>query len=92
LLASTPKTEFQDFADTTVSKAAELFGPGSAQQQAVVSAWDEVGIKAGAAAAPIARAPASDAGLAALTKQIAALSAQITALTKQPKTGKAKKK
>jgi Zn-dependent metalloprotease len=93
LRASNPKTQFQDFADTTVSKAGELFGPRSMQQQAVVSAWDTVGIKAGAVPAKVAGAPASDAdaGLAALTKQIAALSAQITALTKQGKTGKAKK-
>jgi Zn-dependent metalloprotease len=93
LLASNPKTQFQDFADTTFSKAGELFGPRSMQQQAVVSAWDAVGIKAGAVPARVAGAPASDAdaGLAALTKQIAALSAQITALTKQGKTGKAKK-
>ncbi|MFI1991735.1 M4 family metallopeptidase [Actinoplanes sp. NPDC020271] len=42
--ASTPTTDFQGFADTTFAKAAELFGAGSSQQQAVKEAWAQVGI------------------------------------------------
>jgi Zn-dependent metalloprotease len=44
LRASTPTTEFQEFAETTYAKAGELFGAASAEQTAVQSAWDEVGI------------------------------------------------
>ena len=45
LRASTPTTQFQDFADTTYHKAAELYGAGGTQQQSVQSAWAGVGIE-----------------------------------------------
>jgi Zn-dependent metalloprotease len=45
LQASTPTTKFQEFADTTYLKAGQLYGPQSAEQQAVLSAWKEVGIR-----------------------------------------------
>ena len=45
LRSSNPKTGFQEFADTTFAQADKLFGAGSAEQQAVLSAWQEVGIK-----------------------------------------------
>lgn len=45
LRASNPTTQFQGFADTTYRKAAELFGADSAEQQAVMAAWDQVGIQ-----------------------------------------------
>lgn len=45
LKASTSTTEFQDFADTTYRKAAELYGADSTQQQAVKGAWAQVGIQ-----------------------------------------------
>jgi Zn-dependent metalloprotease len=44
LKASTATTDFQEFADTTYTKAGELYGAASSQQTAVQSAWDEVGI------------------------------------------------
>ena len=44
LKASTEKTEFQEFADTTHQAAGRLYGAGSAPQQAVRVAWKEVGI------------------------------------------------
>ncbi|GIF25696.1 Zn-dependent metalloprotease [Actinoplanes tereljensis] len=47
LRASTSTTNFQQFADTTFSKAGELYGASSPQQQAVRAAWDEVGIRVG---------------------------------------------
>jgi Zn-dependent metalloprotease len=45
LRASTVRTEFQAFADTTVLKAGQLFG--SREQEAVRDAWHGVGIRAG---------------------------------------------
>ena len=44
LRASTPTTDFQGFADTTHAKAGELYGLDSAEQKAVQTAWDGVGI------------------------------------------------
>jgi Zn-dependent metalloprotease len=45
LQASTSTTNFQEFADTTYMKADQLYGSQSPEQQAVVSAWKEVGIR-----------------------------------------------
>jgi Zn-dependent metalloprotease len=45
LQASTGTTDFQEFADTTYLKAGQLYGSQSAEQQAIVSAWKEVGIR-----------------------------------------------
>lgn len=47
LKASTERTEFQEFADTTSQMAGRLYGTGSTQQQAVRAAWKEVGIRVG---------------------------------------------
>ncbi|MCW2701724.1 MAG: peptidase thermolysin [Blastococcus sp.] len=44
LRASTSTTEFQEFAETTASKAAQRYGTGSAEQKAVREAWEQVGI------------------------------------------------
>jgi len=44
LRASTPTTDFQEFAETTHAKAGELYGIDSAEQKAVQTAWDGVGI------------------------------------------------
>jgi Zn-dependent metalloprotease len=44
LRASTPTTEFQEFADTTHLKAGQLFGTAGPEQKAVEAAWDGVGI------------------------------------------------
>ncbi|MET0676004.1 MAG: M4 family metallopeptidase, partial [Bradyrhizobium sp.] len=45
LLASTTTTNFQQFADITYLKSGELYGQQSKEQAAVLSAWDEVGIR-----------------------------------------------
>lgn len=92
LKASDSEAQFQDFAHTTVQKAGELFGVGSAEQSAVLAAWQEVevsvrGVPIGTARV---RSRAADEngglgrqdGLAALTRQIGALSAKVTALAK----------
>ena len=45
LKASSPTTDFQQFADTTYMKAGQLYGAGSNVQKAVANAWQEVGLK-----------------------------------------------
>jgi Zn-dependent metalloprotease len=52
------QSDFQDAANVTFQVAGELFGTGSRQQQAVRTAWDEVGIQVSAAAPRRAPAPA----------------------------------
>jgi Zn-dependent metalloprotease len=82
LKASSVRTQFQEFADTTYFKAAELYGAGSTEQQAVLAAWQEVGIRiSGVPAAAGARVGGD--GLMALTQQIEALSAEVNALAKE---------
>jgi Zn-dependent metalloprotease len=46
LRASTPTTDFAGFAETTISKAGELYGVGGSQQTAVREAWRRVGVGA----------------------------------------------
>ena len=98
LLASNAKTQFQDFADTTYMKADQLYGAGSAEQQAVAAAWREVGVRiSGVATGPARRSSATPGhngdgdSLAALTKQIAALSNQVKALAKDVAAVKARR-
>ncbi|MDB5582597.1 MAG: family peptidase [Bradyrhizobium sp.] len=45
LKASSETTNFQEFADTTYLKAGQLYTSNSTEQQAVVAAWKEVGIR-----------------------------------------------
>jgi Zn-dependent metalloprotease len=45
LKASTAKTQFQEFADTTYEKAGYLYGTNSLERQAVLTAWGGVGIR-----------------------------------------------
>ena len=45
LKASSPSTNFQEFADTTYLKAGQLYATNGTEQQAVVAAWKEVGIR-----------------------------------------------
>jgi Zn-dependent metalloprotease len=45
LQASNLTTNFQEFADTTYLKAGQLYGSQGTEQQAVLSAWKEVGIR-----------------------------------------------
>jgi Zn-dependent metalloprotease len=107
LLASSQFTGFQEFANTTFLKAGELYGTNSAEQQAVASAWREVGIRiAGAPAGVRGRGPSGgrrgEAGrsaeparnsdtLVALIKKVEALAAQLKTLAKDVNALKEKK-
>ncbi len=92
LKASGEESQFQDFADTTFQKAGELFGVGSDEQSAVLTAWQEVeipirGVPTGLARARRLAAGANGGvgrqdGLAALTRQVGELSAKVTGLAK----------
>jgi Zn-dependent metalloprotease len=91
LLASNEFTQFEEFADTTHSKAVLLYGAGSIEQKAVAAAWKEVGIKISGIPAGASRTrgrggpgggPEWD-GMAALTKQIETLAAEVKALSKE---------
>lgn len=68
LKASSARTQFQDFADTTYFKAKELYGARSAEQQAVLAAWREVGIQISGLPAAAGAGAGGD-GLAALAAQ-----------------------
>jgi len=92
LLASNPDTSFQEFADTTYLQASQRFGEQSAEQQAVLSAWKEVGIRISgirSLAGTVARMrqPVAVAGNGVeetdVSKRIEQLSGQLAALTKQ---------
>jgi Zn-dependent metalloprotease len=90
LRASTPKTEFAEFARTTSDKAGELYGAGSAEQQAVQAAWRDVGLPV--STAPRARipaergAPAQQASVADLVGQLADALAQLQDVAEQLRT------
>ncbi|MGH3835510.1 MAG: M4 family metallopeptidase [Pseudonocardiaceae bacterium] len=90
LKASSTRTQFQDFADTTYFKAEELYGAGSAEQQAVLAAWREVGIRISGVPAAAAARVGGD-GLTALTRQIDTLSAQVQALAEDVRAATARK-
>jgi hypothetical protein len=89
LLASTLTTQFQDFADTTYVKAGQLYGASSPEQQAIVEAWREVGIRisgatsvgSGRGRVPGGAVPSPD-SLAALARQVDALATQVKAIAK----------
>jgi len=82
LRASTATTDFQGFADTTVSKAGELFG--SREQEAVREAWSGVGIRVSGGAWGGGRttetAPGGDGTSAQVAKDIEELTAQLARL------------
>jgi len=80
LKASSPTTNFQEFAGTTYAKAGQLYGLGSAQQKAVLTGWREVGIEVGSMA--LVSSEGGDT-LTVLTKKIEALSAQVDALAQE---------
>jgi Zn-dependent metalloprotease len=84
LKASTTTTEFQEFAETTVAKAGQLYGVDA--QNAVQDAWEQVGIQVrGLLPRPVAAA--AD-GYEALQKQIDELSADVRALIKEVRGGR----
>ncbi|MFJ3518482.1 MULTISPECIES: M4 family metallopeptidase [unclassified Streptomyces] len=92
LKASGVEAQFQDFARTTFHKAGELFGIGSAEQSAVLAAWQEVEVPVPGVPTGLVRARSiasnghGGAGrqddLAALTRQIGELNAKMTRLAK----------
>jgi Zn-dependent metalloprotease len=81
LKASAATTQFQEFAEITAAKAAQLYGPH--EQQAVVDAWQQVGIRVAGAVQPVGLAPAADGSVEALQKQIEKLSADVRVLIKE---------
>jgi Zn-dependent metalloprotease len=99
LKASGVTTQFQEFADTTYFKAGQLYGAGSDEQQAVLAAWREVGIRIsgvpagvspgrgrGAPAGRARRGPANgDGGAGREADTLAALAKQVEALAAQVK-------
>ncbi|WP_328663766.1 M4 family metallopeptidase [Streptomyces sp. NBC_00328] len=92
LKASSTETQFQEFANTTYRKAAELFGDDSTEQLAVLAAWQDVGIQISGILAGVARARSlaanrnggagGDKGMATVSRQIGALAAQVTGLAR----------
>jgi len=95
LLASNPDTDFQQFADTTYVQAGRFYGELSAEQQAVLSAWREVGIRVSGArtlAGTVDRprrpqiavvANGREEDQADVSKKIEQMSGQLAVLTKQ---------
>ena len=95
LQASTPSTNFQQFADTTYLKAGQLYGSQSTEQQAVLAAWKEVGIRISgvqALAAAASRTRLQPAAAAAngghhddaeVIRKIEQLSSQLSKLSKE---------
>ena len=86
LKASSPNTQFKEFAETTYAKAGLLYGGGSLQQRAVLAAWGEVGIEISKAGGGPATDDSKDSGkeadtLVALTEEIEKLSTHIQELT-----------
>ena len=93
LRASNQNTQFQAFADETVAKADQIFGAGSLEQQAVVTAWREVGVNTSAKMVVSRGRPRRREGweaesLAELTRQIETLTAQVSTLSKDVTTMK----
>ncbi|WP_442807214.1 hypothetical protein [Streptomyces sp. NBC_01294] len=92
LKASGSEDQFQDFAGTTFRKAGELFGVGSPEQSAVLTAWQEVEVPVRGVPTGVARARSLAAngnggagrqdGLAALTRQVGELNARMAGMAK----------
>jgi Zn-dependent metalloprotease len=80
LRASTPTTDFQEFAETTVGKAAQLYGVDA--QNAVQDAWEQVGIQV-KGVLPRLVAPVAAGGYEALQRRLDELAADVKALTKE---------
>jgi hypothetical protein len=79
LKASNSTTEFQQFAETTVAKAAQLYGAD--HEQAVADAWLQVGIRAASLRPAVtAIAAGGDGSLDALQGQLENLAADVRLL------------
>jgi Zn-dependent metalloprotease len=93
LQASTPTTNFQEFADTTYLKAGQLYGSNGTEQQAVLSAWKEVGIRISGVRSLAVTAARARRAIAATTngheedsdvaRRIEQLTGQLTSLAKE---------
>jgi len=92
LKASSPRSDFQQFADTTYLKAGQLYGTGSTVQKALVAAWEQVGVPltssilAGAdtpGGPPVGSGKELTAQLAELNKKIDRLTKDVAALKKR---------
>ena len=88
LQAANVRTQFQDFADLTYATAGELYGSASAEQQAVLEAWREVGIRISGVPVGAGRGRGRAGGkeadsLAALTRQVEGLAAQVKAQSRE---------
>ena len=93
LRASSPTTDFRGFAELTFMMADRLYGTGSREQQAVASAWQEVGVRIAPVVARMETPPRARRGngqtqreedsLAALSRQVAALAEQVSALSRE---------
>jgi Zn-dependent metalloprotease len=90
LLASEPKTQFKDFANTTYLKAGQLYG--STEQRIVLDAWKTVGVQLSSALVAgrdrvlngSGARPAREAEtLAAMMEQLKTLSHKVDALSKE---------
>ena len=80
LKASSPTTEFQEFADTTYAKAGELYGASSIEQKAVLDAWGGVGIRITGATSK--HGPVGGEAVDALSRRIDDLANKVTAMAK----------
>ena len=81
LRATNSTAQFQDFAETTVAKAAQLYGTGGTQHLAVQQAWEQVGIHFAGALTRAIPAP-TESSLDELAKRIEELTAEVKALSK----------
>jgi Zn-dependent metalloprotease len=78
----TPKSQFQDAADTTVAVAGQEFGANSTQQQAVVDAWAQVGLKVSVSGGGRAPCPSTRNGNgSALVQRVERIAADLKRLT-----------
>jgi Zn-dependent metalloprotease len=84
LKGSSPATDFQEFAETTVAKAMQLYGADT--QRAVQDAWEQVGVHV-RDLHPQTIAPVTD-GYDALQKQLEELANDVQALTKEVRGGR----
>jgi Zn-dependent metalloprotease len=102
LKASGVKTKFQDFADTTYLKAGQIFGMGSPEQQGILSAWRQVGVRVTGAMAGAGLSRSISSGspggmsydqdtAAGLKKKVEALSVQVKSLADDLNALKSKK-
>jgi Zn-dependent metalloprotease len=82
LKASSPDTQFQEFANITHAKASALYGGNSIEQQAVLSAWREVGIQIAGVPPGKGSAGKPEDSLVALTQKLETLSQQVRVIMK----------